>query len=843
MRTTLRHRLFLVASLASAMPANILYAQSVEEQLVEVMRTAPGVERSKVMATLADQELRSGHATSGLELAIMSTQEAERSGSPTAVVEALLTLASAHRAKGNDEQAVAAGERAALIGATSSPHLHGKAQLVMAEHYQALGLSPRSLELINGIEAPERLAPLERTRLAQLIAQAPGEGIDEQAYTSLVKKEIAEARDRNDRGAMLALMARLAGMRLVKGDVIDAAALEQECLQLATDMGRTREAAIAANNLGAIHHREQRHAAALESFANAEVLAKGDAELLARIRMNKALAMVDSGDRDGALGMVKKEEDRAEALSATTRLLIHRTAAALQLRSGEPRAAQVSATQALRSAEARSDLQGQMEACQLLAQVLETREMPVDAKNHERRARDLELQLADQVKRAEVEKKALLMRLNRAEREQAEIFNRDRQQAMEMERMALDGSNRENLLALALKEKELEEGAKREAMLAGERAQQALQLAEALLAKERQDRTIRELDADRMIQTLNLSKARSESQEQQRALEVAEQRSAMAEAEKEHERLVKRLSMGLALLAVLGTIWLAIAWINTRRKKRTIQEQHAQISRINEELAEKNSDIQSSLAYARTIQSAILPGEADLARSVPDSFMLYRPLDVVSGDLPFVRRIGDRSFIAAIDCTGHGVPAAMMTFIAYYGLMEIIGSHPDATPGRILDLLHAHVRGTMEGRGQQAVYDDGLDIGLCVLDHGTGTLFFAGAQLPLIIAREGKAERVRGDVLPLGDRHYAREVGYRTHVEELRAGDGLYLLSDGIIHQMSGADPKNKLSLKRLITVLESSDALTMTEVKQKAEELLAEWKGHSPQTDDILLIGMRYAA
>ncbi|MBK9418863.1 MAG: SpoIIE family protein phosphatase [Flavobacteriales bacterium] len=92
---------------------------------------------------------------------------------------------------------------------------------------------------------------------------------------------------------------------------------------------------------------------------------------------------------------------------------------------------------------------------------------------------------------------------------------------------------------------------------------------------------------------------------------------------------------------------------------------------------------------------------------------MYKPLDTVSGDLPFIKRYGDRVFLAAIDCTGHGVPAAMMTFIAYYGLNELLTKDPSSTSAELLDRLHDHVKRTMEARGDGNLYNDGFDIGLC----------------------------------------------------------------------------------------------------------------------------------
>lgn len=313
--------------------------------------------------------------------------------------------------------------------------------------------------------------------------------------------------------------------------------------------------------------------------------------------------------------------------------------------------------------------------------------------------------------------------------------------------------------------------------------------------------------------------------------------------QQEHDVAVKRYSIMGAAGAVLLAIYMAWAWLITRKKQRTIALQNQQIRGINTELADKNQNIQSSLDYAQTIQSAILPTQDDLRNTIGDSFLFYKPLDTVSGDLPFLKRIGNKVFVAAIDCTGHGVPAAMMTFIAYYGLTELLVQDPNASCGQLLDSLHEHVKRTMDARGAEALYNDGFDIGLISLDLDTGDLSFAGAQLPVLIIRNGEVIRIKGDVLPLGDSHFERPQGYKNHHSQLQKGDALFLFSDGIIHQFGGEGGRKKFSMKKLTEELSRTAHMDLLQVKEQTEKVFQEWKGSTPQTDDVLLIGFRYAA
>lgn len=361
---------------------------------------------------------------------------------------------------------------------------------------------------------------------------------------------------------------------------------------------------------------------------------------------------------------------------------------------------------------------------------------------------------------------------------------------------------------------------------------------------------IQELDHSRMLQALSISQMEAEQKEQQRAMELLEQQSQVVEAESRaikaneaRQKAVRNLSIGLAIAALFFGGWMLWAWNMTRKKKREIWRQNQRIKVINEELEDRNKDIESSLAYARTIQSAIIPSEDSLRALMPESFLLYKPLHSVSGDLPYVRRIGDRMYVAAIDCTGHGVPAAMMTFIAYYGLNELLAQHPQAGSAELLDKLHDHVRNAMEARSEDALYNDGFDIGLCVIDLKQGWLCYAGAQLPLVLVRDGIAQRFKGDLHPLGDGRFERGKGYSQHGFALKPGDALYLFSDGIIHQFGGPDGHKKFSMKRLTELLERSAHLDLLSVRSETERAFEEWKQEQPQTDDVLLIGMKYAA
>jgi serine phosphatase RsbU (regulator of sigma subunit) len=285
-----------------------------------------------------------------------------------------------------------------------------------------------------------------------------------------------------------------------------------------------------------------------------------------------------------------------------------------------------------------------------------------------------------------------------------------------------------------------------------------------------------------------------------------------------------------------------VALLTTRRKNRLIKRQVEQIADINTKLSERHSDMMSSIRAAEKIQRAIIPSVEELRTMLPDSFLFYKPLDIVSGDLPFVRRHAGRLFLATVDCTGHGVPAAMLSFMAYYNLNDIISSHERLDVGGILSLLHARIREQVHGHANAQEMGDGMDITLVELDLERGTLWYSGAQNSLLLVRDGVCQRILGNKCSIGDGHPTCDAGFRTHRIDLRPSDRVYLYSDGIIHQFGGKGRNKKLGHAQLMSGLASFADRSAEASGKDLAALYKDWKGNLPQTDDIVLIGFSIA-
>lgn len=839
----MRTLLVLLLAVSGLLPCS---AQEFEEQLSAVLSATPGKQRVKELILLSGHERTRKHYRQAVEIAMQAAGEAERHGLHKEHALALMELAEVHRDRGSLDNAIGAALRVTMIDGALHSGVRTKALWKLAELYMEAGHPQKALEHLEEAASSTGAQAMTTAEQLRLMTRAKAMTLPPEGIISYVRSIEADVEQLADRTVQLDVMAILATALARKGNYQEALRTEEHVLQLAIGLDRPEDAAICANNLGALYHLMGRKQEAVNAYNRGLIMVEDLPEVMVRMRLNASLALARTGAYDLALKQLTEVAGeltghRIRSGGLGSRLL--RTKAAVLTHRGDLGGAFEAAQEALKIAEQDEDLGEQAAACDMLAVILDKREQPLESRNFQRRANELE---SLQLKRLEAERsehEAQLVRLQRIEREQVDVLNREQRKENKLKQLALDAENREKQLALLQYEKQLEESARREANFAHEQKTRELLLVQAKLESERQDRTIQELDNSRLIQNLQLSRMELEKKEQQRSLELLEERSALAQAKEQRERIVKRLSIALAILAAAIAIWMAYAWVITNRKKRTIWEQNQRIKGINEELAEKNQNIQSSLAYAQTIQSAILPSEQDLRAILPESFMFYKPLDTVSGDLPFIRRVGDRVFVAAIDCTGHGVPAAMMTFIAYYGLSELLVSDPNANSAQLLDRLHEHVKRTMEARGDGSLYNDGFDIGLCAMDTKKGTLSFAGAQLPLIHVRGEEVTRIKGDVLPIGDAHFERPKGYHEHCMELKQGDALFLFSDGIIHQFGGETGRKKFSLKRLTELLAANAGQNLDQLKALTDRSFNEWKGGTDQTDDVLLIGLRYAA
>jgi PAS domain S-box-containing protein len=251
-----------------------------------------------------------------------------------------------------------------------------------------------------------------------------------------------------------------------------------------------------------------------------------------------------------------------------------------------------------------------------------------------------------------------------------------------------------------------------------------------------------------------------------------------------------------------------------------------------------NRKITESINYAKRIQGAILPDTSTIRAVLPDSFIYYKPRDVVSGDFPWFMQKGNDIFIAAVDCTGHGVPGALISLIGYFILNNVLDSHQLTDPGQILDLLNDGVTKTLR-QDVTSITRDGMDIGLCRINLVERQLQYAGAHRPLYYVREGELQQLKGDRFPVGGGQLKNRERFTTSTVSIGKGDAVYLFSDGLPDQF-GPDMK-KFSPARIRDLVLQHHGVPMHEMRQHIDTAFEAWRGNLKQTDDILLIGIRF--
>jgi ligand-binding sensor domain-containing protein/serine phosphatase RsbU (regulator of sigma subunit) len=293
------------------------------------------------------------------------------------------------------------------------------------------------------------------------------------------------------------------------------------------------------------------------------------------------------------------------------------------------------------------------------------------------------------------------------------------------------------------------------------------------------------------------------------------------------------------ILAAIGVVsYIKIREKNLIREKKILEakvkERTAEVVQKSMEIEGKNRDITASIRYAERIQRAMLPRED----TFHETFVLFMPKDIVSGDFYWMYDTGEKQFIAACDCTGHGVPGAFMSIIGHNSLNKIVGEYGISRPAEILDHLNTEVLKALMQRKEETI-NDGMDMALIAFDKKKFTLEFAGAYNPLYVVRNDEAFVYKGNRFPIGMTAIGAKKNFLNQSVDIQPGDMIYMCSDGYADQFGAAGAKKYKSgnVRKLLV------GIWKLPVKEQGEFLrkeILEWKGDLPQVDDILFIGTR---
>ena len=302
---------------------------------------------------------------------------------------------------------------------------------------------------------------------------------------------------------------------------------------------------------------------------------------------------------------------------------------------------------------------------------------------------------------------------------------------------------------------------------------------------------------------------------------------------------LENLKVHFSELEATNSHLIAATW-RERDLKKKLSDTLDELNKTKDIVENQNKRITESINYARKIQLAINPTEADLTKHFPESFILYLPKDVISGDFPWLFSIGNYIYVAAVDCTGHGVPGAMMSMIGNLLLNDIINNGTVVLPSEILVRLHNAVVNTLKQNLPDSNSGDGMDISLCRIDRANNELVYSGAHRPLFFLKNDEIEILSGDKFPIGGMHYKGMNTFTDQIVKFDKGNSIYLFTDGFPDQIGGTE-KRKLLTKNLKLFIESQSRKDFNNLKDELLNFCRSWKGDNKQIDDILLIGVKF--
>ena len=296
------------------------------------------------------------------------------------------------------------------------------------------------------------------------------------------------------------------------------------------------------------------------------------------------------------------------------------------------------------------------------------------------------------------------------------------------------------------------------------------------------------------------------------------------------------------VLLILIVLFFILAQTRTLVKTRRLLKEKGQAFELIElqkvELELKDKNITDSLIYAQRIQEALLPSETYFRKYFADSFIFFKPKNIVSGDFYWIGEKGEKVFVVAADCTGHGVPGALMSMIGLKIIEKTINEDNIELPSSVLAVMNKALEKTFSReKNIGTIIRDGMDIGLCVIDRKRKKVEYAGAFLPLYLIRDDNLVEISADKIIIGMNPDGQP--YKDHEMDILDDDKFYIFSDGYVDQFGGSENK-KFMYRRFRYLLMSIHNYPFNDQKAILEENIKTWMGTNEQVDDMMVIGFR---
>ena len=311
------------------------------------------------------------------------------------------------------------------------------------------------------------------------------------------------------------------------------------------------------------------------------------------------------------------------------------------------------------------------------------------------------------------------------------------------------------------------------------------------------------------------------------------------ELEANNKQLIIYAAFGGCVL-LLGGVFFIFRGLTKQRKANTLlEEKNIIIEEQKHIVEEKNKDIGDSIRYAKRIQEAILPPNKMWFDILPNSFVLYNPKDILSGDFYWLEQTDDYIFVAAADCTGHGVPGALMSIVNYNLLNKAVLEKNLTQPGQILDSVNYYLTHSLHQSFNESSIKDGMDISLLSINKKTNEVYFAGANNPIYIISKGVLQEIKSNKFPVGAFIEDNIQNFISTKLDVKPGDVIYLFTDGFADQFGGPKGK-KFKYKQFTELLLNNCTMPLNEQCKILNQKFIEWKGDLEQVDDVCVIGIK---
>lgn len=310
-------------------------------------------------------------------------------------------------------------------------------------------------------------------------------------------------------------------------------------------------------------------------------------------------------------------------------------------------------------------------------------------------------------------------------------------------------------------------------------------------------------------------------------------------------KVQKKLEIEFQMVLPSGTHFLKVSSIPEFNEDKELESilivahDISDIKAIEKEITEKNLKLTESINYAQRIQTAILPKDDILNKYFSNSFIFYKARDVVSGDFPWFKQNENGIYLAAVDCTGHGVPGALLSFIGYFLLNNIVNSNGQAKAAEILDIFDKEVKRTLKQDNGSRNTRDGMDIAFCQFNNDLKKLYYAGAHRPLYFQRGEELTQIGGNRRAIGGiTPKKKSKDFTLHEIDLKKGDRIFIFSDGLTDQFKEGSFE-KFQEKQVRQIINNNPNVDLKEINTIFAQQLSDWQGNYRQIDDILLIGI----